>query len=137
MEILQKPNLKDIKEWQAEACINVLLYCAQKISDRFAVKDFLSSITPIPNPSGWDLSRVGFMYKEYGDIYEWPITKKCVKAIEAKWGNYDYEFFKTNCRLIPAEGREAILQSASKILLTGSVYKSDQDLTRILNEELM
>lgn len=122
LQIESQDNIKNLKGWQAEAYISVLLFCCTNLN---------SSII-----SGWNLSKVCALYELVGDIFTWDVVKKLEPAMRLPEIDYKkIDTLKTNLRLLPKESHAELLEMCTFILSKGGT-KEDEAIKRLIVAEL-
>lgn len=122
----EEKNNNRLKDWQADACINVMLFCCR------------TTWLPVSNTTKWDFSKICRLYELLGDIYNDTRVNGLVDAMNLKFSKY-YENphfdFITNCRLVRDNEREKLHQICSAIL-TGHDDFWSNEMKRIIEKEL-
>lgn len=123
--VIYREKITNLKEWQAESFIYVLLYCCISINHSFGSK------------REWNLSKICCLYDLVGDIFGWAIVKKMEKRVseinfivppfydfntklqaEEKYKKFvdDHQDLRTNIRLLPKECFHELEEICAKIL---------------------
>jgi len=114
--------IEQLKDWQAEAFVYVVLFCC--VNESGGIR------------SGWNLSKICALYDLVGDIFSLNFVKAvCHKLHVHRFGFEYYELLKTNIRLLPKEAHTELYNICS-IILEKSGTVEDQKIGAILLEEI-